>query len=237
MEALSSYKNQGEELIREDELNITNDFGNHLHDDIDVSQCNINLLTSDFDAEDTSNIQYWDSPSFSDSVLSPVPEDRILKETVEDLRSLLPLRKYPWQQRSLHQRDKGLCSHLSTLTFQWLVRMAILILMKRLTNLHYLRINSIILWTITLRTSMLSLTKTMQRAHVILSPFWITITSAVSLNYAASTPLATQFRMKNGTHFLWCRMRTITWLLNTSLPLILGKSRTAAYTTRLKVPS
>ena len=85
MDALSFYNSKGEELVGDNELRIINNFDDCYHDNIDVSQQNIDSLTSELDAEDTSNVQYRDSPSFGDSLLSPIPEDEVLEETVEEL--------------------------------------------------------------------------------------------------------------------------------------------------------
>ena len=77
---MSFYNSKGKELIGDDDLNIVDDFDNHQYDGISVSQRDIDSLTSEFDAEDTSNVRYRDSPSFGDSLLLPVPEDKALEE-------------------------------------------------------------------------------------------------------------------------------------------------------------
>ena len=94
-DALSFYNNQGKELVGADALNIANDFDYHHHDDIDDSQRDMDSLTSEFNADDTLNIRYRDPPSFSDSLLSPIPEDEVSEEQSEQLEEPHPLEDAP----------------------------------------------------------------------------------------------------------------------------------------------
>ena len=141
MEALSFF-NVADELVGDDELNIADNFTNRHADLSDVSNCDIVSLTSEFDAEDTSNIQYWDSPLFANSTLPSIPEDE--PESLQDVEELEELSAL--QETSLVTEESSPKRQRTTsppnLMFQWLVRIPLLTRMRKQSNLHCLKTNS-----------------------------------------------------------------------------------------------